>query len=138
MIDPHFAHVLVVEDRDDSFFVVQDLLLHEIGVRSCTRSRDGRSLIEVLDQPAVGLIDLVLYNIKRPLRDDFARLPILRLHPKLVAARLVAMTANVMIDDVERTRQAGFDGFIGIPLNQARFPGQIQRILADDFVWEPR
>lgn len=138
MIDPAFAHVLVVEDRDDSFTVVHDLLLHEVGVRSCSRARDGSAIETVLDTPALGLIDLLLYNIKRPLRDEFARLPQLRLHPKLVATQIVALTANIMPDDVERSRQAGFDGFLGIPINHLRFPSQIVRILNDEFVWEPR
>lgn len=138
MMDPTFAHTLMVEDRDDSYYIVQDLLLHEVRVRSCTRCRDGRSLIECLDAPTIGLIDLLLFNIKRPLRDDFALVPILRLHPKMISAHIVAITANIMPDDVERTRRAGFDGFIGIPLNQERFPGQIRRILSDELVWEPR
>ncbi|XSG74778.1 response regulator [Herpetosiphon llansteffanensis] len=138
MIDPTFAHVLVVEDRDDTFFVVQDLLIAEIGVRSCVRCRDGRSLITMLDAPTSGLFDLILYDIKRPLRAAFAQLPILRVHPKLIGTRIVALTANIMIDDVERTRNAGFDGFIGIPINQDRFPNQIWRILHDEWVWEPR
>ena len=138
MIDPSYAHALVVEDRDDSFYIVQDLLLHDIGVRSCSRCRDGASLVGYLDGNAVGLLDLVLYNIKRPLRADFALLPTLRLHPKLVTTRIVALTANIMPDDVERTRRAGFDGFIGIPIDQERFASQIRRILNDEWVWEPR
>ena len=138
MIDPSCAHVLIVEDRDDNFFVVQDLLLHDLGVKSCLRCRDGRSLVACLDDPAVGLIDLILFNIKRPLRADFALIPALRAHPKLIGARIIALTANVMTDDVERTRRASFDGFIGLPINQARFAGQIRRVLEDEFVWEPR
>jgi two-component system cell cycle response regulator DivK len=138
MIDPRYAHVLVVEDRDDAFYIVQDLLMHDIGVRSCARCRDGRALIECLDAPATGLIDLLLYNIKRPLRDDFALVPTLRLHPKMITGRIIALTANIMLDDVERTREADFDGFIGIPIDQERFCAQIRRILNDEFVWEPR
>ena len=138
MIDPSYSHALVVEDRDDSFYIVQDLLLHDVGVRSCSRCRDGASLVGFLDGPNVGLIDLVLYNIKRPLRDDFALLPTLRLHPKLVTTRIVALTANIMPDDVDRTRLAGFDGFLGIPIDQERFASQVLRILNDEWVWEPR
>ena len=138
MIDCAFTHVLVVEDRDDTFLIVKDLLLHEVGVRSCQRSRDGQALLDDLDNPAWGLFDLILYDIKRPLRDDFARVPLLRKHPKLIGAAIVALTANIMPDEVERTRAACFDGFIGIPINQTRFPQQIRRILAHELVWEPR
>ena len=138
MIEPAYAHILMVEDRDDAFYIVQDILIHDVGVRSCLRCRDGRSLIDFVDTRAVGLVDLILYNIKRPLRDDFALIPTLRLHPKLINARIVALTANIMPDDVERTHNAGFDGFIGIPIDQERFISQIQRVLNDELVWEPR
>jgi two-component system cell cycle response regulator DivK len=48
------------------------------------------------------------------------------------------MTANVMVDDVERARAAGFDGFLGKPIDLRRFPLQITRILQGERVWEPR
>lgn len=138
MIDPAFAHVLIVEDRDDTFYVLQNLLTYDVGVRSCTRCRDGSILLNLLDSPTTALFDLVVYDVKRPLRDAFELLPTLRLHPKLVMARFIAVTANIMPDDVERTRAAGFDGFIGIPVDHERFPQQIQRVLQDEWVWEPR
>ena len=138
MIDLRYAHVLVVEDSDDAFYIVRDLLLDDVGVRSCSRCLSSQALVECLDTPAIGLIDLLLFNIKRPLRYDFALVPTLRLHPKMITCRIVALTANIMPEDVERTQRANFDGFIGIPIDQARFPDQIRRILDDELVWEPR
>jgi len=38
---------------------------------------------------------------------------------------------------MERAHSAGFDGFIGKPLDPDRFPGQIRRILQGAAVWEP-
>ena len=116
MIDPTYSHALVVEDRDDSFYIVQDLLLHDVGVRSCSRCRDGASLVGFLDGPNVGLIDLVLYNIKRPLRDDFALLPTLRLHPKLVTTRIVALTANALPAQLREYEAAGMNGMVPKPI----------------------
>jgi two-component system cell cycle response regulator DivK len=47
----------------------------------------------------------------------------------------VAVTSNVLPQDVVRARAAGFDGFIGKPLDFDRFPSQIQAILRGEAVW---
>jgi two-component system cell cycle response regulator DivK len=48
------------------------------------------------------------------------------------------VTANVLPQDEARARAAGFDGFIGKPLDFDRFPQQIRAILRDEPVWIPR
>jgi two-component system cell cycle response regulator DivK len=58
--------------------------------------------------------------------------------PRFQATKVVAVTANVLPQDVARAQQVGFDGFIGKPLDCDRFTLQIERILADEPVWEPR
>jgi two-component system cell cycle response regulator DivK len=37
---------------------------------------------------------------------------------------------------MDRARAAGFDGFLGKPLDPDRFPDQIQKILNGQPVWE--
>jgi two-component system cell cycle response regulator DivK len=37
---------------------------------------------------------------------------------------------------MKKARTAGFDGFLGKPLDPDRFPDQVHRILAGDAVWE--
>ena len=39
-------------------------------------------------------------------------------------------------DQMRRARKAGFDGFLGKPLDPDRFPLQIRRLLAGEQVWE--
>jgi two-component system cell cycle response regulator DivK len=41
------------------------------------------------------------------------------------------------MDNMERAREAGFDGFIGKPLNPDRFPNQVRGILRGEAIWEP-
>jgi two-component system, cell cycle response regulator DivK len=48
------------------------------------------------------------------------------------------VTANVLSQDEARARAAGFDGFIGKPLNFDRFPQQILALLKGESVWMPR
>jgi hypothetical protein len=40
--------------------------------------------------------------------------------------------------DVQRAQSAGFDSFIGKPINHHRFPLQISRILLGEAIWEAR
>ena len=53
------------------------------------------------------------------------------------AGVIVAVTADVSMDNMEHAREAGFDGFIGKPLNPDRFPNQVRGILRGEAIWEP-
>jgi two-component system cell cycle response regulator DivK len=48
----------------------------------------------------------------------------------------VAVTAEASLEQLTKARQAGFDGFLGKPLDMDRFPDQVRRILAGEPVWE--
>ena len=49
---------------------------------------------------------------------------------------MVAVTAYASDEQMDRARTAGFDGFLGKPLDPDRFPLQIRRVLAGEEVWE--
>ena len=49
---------------------------------------------------------------------------------------MVAVTAEASLEQINKAKAAGFDGFLGKPLDMDRFPDQIRRILAGDSVWE--
>ncbi|MFN2274683.1 MAG: response regulator, partial [Anaerolineales bacterium] len=59
-----------------------------------------------------------------------------RADPDLRHIPVVAVTAYASEEQMQRARQAGFDGFIGKPLDPDRFPDQIRRALAGQPVWE--
>jgi two-component system cell cycle response regulator DivK len=50
--------------------------------------------------------------------------------------KVVAVTAYASEEQLQRARSAGFDGFIGKPLDPDRFPTQIRRVLSGEEVWE--
>ena len=43
---------------------------------------------------------------------------------------------SVHISEQDEIREAGFDGFLGKPLNVSKFPDQLRRILDGELVWE--
>ena len=137
-IVPHDATILVVEDNADNLFIIMDMLQEDLQVRYCNGRASGWQLFKLLREKPELPIDLLLLDLQIPGEDGYAVLERIRETPRLAELKVVAVTANVMPQDVEKVRVAGFDGFIGKPLSRRRFPEQIRRILAGQPVWEPR
>jgi two-component system, cell cycle response regulator DivK len=135
MIEPKEAYVLVIEDDPSNLMVVTDLL-RLVGVRYINSRASGWQGIKLAE--SLPRLDLILLDIQLPREDGYTILQQLRNHPKLKATKVVAVTANVMPQDEARARAAGFDGFIGKPLDFDRFPQQIQELLQGEEVWMPR
>ncbi len=81
-------------------------------------------------------VDLVLMDIRLPYEDGYGALKKIRASERLKDTLVVAVTAEASLEQIKKAREAGFDGFIGKPLNPDRFPEQIRRILAGESVWE--
>jgi len=81
-------------------------------------------------------LDLILMDIRLPYEDGYGALRKIRVSTHLKSIPIVAVTAEASLDQLNRAREAGFDGFLGKPLDPDRFPDQIRRILAGEQVWE--
>ena len=55
---------------------------------------------------------------------------------KIKNTKIVAVTAEATENNLRRAQAAGFDGFIGKPLDPDRFPNQIKQILRGGEIWE--
>lgn len=128
-IAPHDAYVLVVEDNLQNFVLVARLLAF-LGVKQCQWKASGWQVLEFVE--SMQRVDLVLLDINIPDEDGFAVLARLRAEPRLAHTKIIAVTAT---PSMERAREAGFDGFIGKPLDPDEFPEQIRTILAGGEVW---
>jgi two-component system, cell cycle response regulator DivK len=137
-ISPQQTQVLVVEDNADNLFIVTDLLQAVLKVRYCNGRASGRQLFKLLESSPTLRPNLILLDIQIPHEDGYTVLQQIRRHPHLQETVVVAVTANILPQDEERARAAGFDGFIGKPISARHFPQQIERILAGEAVWEPR
>jgi two-component system cell cycle response regulator DivK len=76
-------------------------------------------------------------DIFLPEEDGYQALDKLRAHPRFKDTLIVAVTADASVENMKRARSAGFDGFIGKPLDPDYFPTQVRRILQGESVWEP-
>jgi len=134
-MSPEDAYVLVIEDDPNNLMVALDFL-RMTGVKYVNARASGWQGIKLAE--SMQRVDLILLDIQLPHEDGYAVLQRIRENPRLKATRVVAMTANVLPQDEARARAAGFDGFIGKPLDFDRFPKQIRSLLLGQAVWMPR
>lgn len=132
-IKPRDATVMVVEDNFQNLMLITRLLAY-LGVEDCEWKASGWQVLEFAE--SLPQIDLILMDIFLPEADGYEALDALRAHPRFKDTLIVAVTADASTENMERARRAGFDGFIGKPLDPDRFPNQIRRILQGEPVWE--
>jgi len=132
---PEDATVVVVEDNFQNFVLITRLLAY-LGVKDCEWKASGWQVLEFAE--SLPKVDLILMDIFLPEADGYEALDTLRKHPRFKETLIVAVTADASVNNMRRAQAAGFDGFIGKPLDPDRFPHQIQRILQGESVWEVR
>jgi two-component system cell cycle response regulator DivK len=130
--DSKEATILIVEDNVSNF-VLMARMLGFMGIQ-CEWKTSGFEVVEYAD--TLGHVDLILMDIRLPYEDGYEALRKLRADPNLRHTPVVAVTAYASEEQMQRARQAGFDGFVGKPLDPDRFPDQIRRALAGQPVWE--
>jgi two-component system cell cycle response regulator DivK len=79
-------------------------------------------------------VDVVFLDLEFPNSDGFQLIHELRAQPALANVPIIAYTVHT--SEQNEAQAAGFDGFIGKPLNVNRFPDQLRRILNGESVWE--
>ncbi len=126
------ATVLVVEDNVSNFVLIARMLGY-LGIH-CEWKTSGYEVVEYAD--TLPRLDLVLMDIRLPYEDGYGALKKIRESERLKDTTIVAVTAEASSEQIKKARAAGFDGFLGKPLDPDRFPEQIQRILNGEAIWE--
>jgi two-component system, cell cycle response regulator DivK len=126
------AIVLVVEDNVSNFVLIARMLGY-MGIH-CEWKTSGYEVVEYAD--ALPQLDLILMDIRLPYEDGYGALRKIRGCKTLKDTLVVAVTAESSLEQLNKAKNAGFDGFLGKPLDMDRFPDQIRRILSREPVWE--
>lgn len=126
--------VLYVDDDPGSREVMDLLLSAVMELAHVTILPDSTRFIETLTslQPHP---DIILLDIHVDPLDGFEMLNVIRTLPKFSNTTVVALTASVMNEEVQRLQMAGFDGVIAKPIDIDTFPSLLSRILQGERYW---
>jgi two-component system cell cycle response regulator DivK len=119
--------ILYIEDNPDNRLLIRRVLQAE-----------GYEVVEAIDgqtgmqRDAEVRPDLILMDINLPEIDGYEVTARLKQRPGLSRIPIIAVTANVMKGDREKTLAAGCDGYIQKPIDIDLLPGQIERFLKKD------
>jgi two-component system cell cycle response regulator DivK len=118
--------VLYIEDNPDNRLLVQRVLMAEgFTVETAPNATEGLKLAEN------GKPNIILVDINMPEIDGYTVTAQLRKMNHLARVPIIALTANVMKGDKEKTLAAGCDGYIQKPIDIDQFPKQLNRFLEE-------
>jgi len=118
--------ILIVEDNEKNMKLARDIL----------RAKGYATLEAVNGMDGVKLAheqvpDLVLMDIQLPDINGIEAFERIRAHAATAKVPVVAFTASVTANDRSRIGDAGFDGFLGKPINLKEFVETVRRMLGE-------
>jgi two-component system cell cycle response regulator DivK len=125
---------IYVEDDALSREVMTMIMRNVLSVKHLTIFEDSTDFIERVKALPVQP-DIFLLDIHMKPHTGFELLEMLRSEPQYQACKVIALTASVMNEEVQKLKQSGFDGAIAKPLNVRVFPQLMQRLLNGETIW---
>lgn len=116
--------VLYVEDTFENRMLIRRILQADGFI--VLEAESARNALQVLETETP---DLILMDINMPDMDGYTLTQQLREIPRLGQIPIIALTANVMRGDRERTLAAGCDGYIQKPIDVDTFSDQLNHYL---------
>ena len=117
--------VLYVEDNPDNRLLVKRILLSEdYALLEATDAMDALNLLKTA-RP-----DLILMDINMPDMDGYTLTAKIKALPGFERVPILAVTANVMRGDKEKTLEAGCDGYIQKPLDIEQLTREIEKFIS--------
>ena len=119
--------VLIVDDVSETRENVRKLLQFESDVDVVGVARTGREAIQLSQDLNP---DVVLMDINMPDMDGYTLTAKIKSMPGFARIPILAITANVMRGDREKSLEAGCDGYIQKPLDVDQLVNEIEKFLA--------
>ena len=110
------SRILVVEDEKDIAELIA-MYLHRAGHTVEQIGSGATALVKAKASPP----DLIVLDLMLPGMDGLLVCQALRADPATAAIPVIAVTASVMASDRRNIVDAGFDGYVGKPLNLKEF-----------------
>jgi two-component system cell cycle response regulator DivK len=116
--------ILYVEDNAENRLLVRRIL--SVEGYTVAEAENAKAALEFVQTQTP---DLILMDINMPDMDGYTLTAQMKTMPDLFDIPIIALTANVMRGDRERTLAAGCDGYIQKPVDVDALPEQISRFL---------
>jgi two-component system cell cycle response regulator DivK len=118
--------ILIVEDNEKNMKLARDILRAKgYATLEAVNGLDGVKLA------LENVPDLVLMDIQLPDINGIEAFERIRGHGGTAKVPVVAFTASVTANDRSRIGDAGFDGFLGKPINLKEFLETVRRVLGE-------
>ena len=116
--------ILIVEDNEKNMKLVRDVLqVKGYQTLEAATAEDGIALAQAHSP------DLVLMDIQLPGMNGIEALGVLRENPATAHIPVIAVTASVMQQDRKLITEAGFDAYIGKPINLKEFLQAVREMI---------
>jgi CheY-like chemotaxis protein len=123
-------HALIIDDNRMNIDILGILLGRE-GIEY-SAVEYPKSLSATLN--SMEHLDVIFLDLEFLDNNGFRLFAEIRAHPRYRQVTIAACTMH--LNQIQQVREAGFDSFLGKPLNAQKFPDQLRRILAGQPVWE--
>ena len=116
--------ILIVEDNDKNMKLARDVL--QVKGYATLEALTGEEGVKLAIEQKP---DLVLMDIQLPGINGIEALRILRANPHTAAIPVIAVTASVMQQDRKQIMEAGFNMYVGKPINLKEFLDAVRTAL---------
>ena len=119
--------ILIVEDNEKNMKLVRDVL--QVKGYATIEAGTGEDGVRLATEHKP---DLILMDIQLPGISGIEALRVLRANPETAKIPAIAVTASVMQQDRKHITEAGFDGYLGKPINLKEFLDTVRSMLERD------
>lgn len=125
----HGMKILCAEDNALNAEILKTLL--ELEGAECKICEDGMQLVETFEETAQGTFDMILTDIQMPIMNGYMAVQKIRksTHPQAETIPIIAMTANVFAEDIQKCTDAGMNAHVGKPVDIKHLEKTVKEVL---------
>ena len=128
------VHVLMAEDNDLNAELAT-IMLEDAGM-TVTRASDGKEVVDLFKNHPRGTYDLILMDIMMPNMNGHQATKAIRAldieRSDAVTIPIIALSANVFMDDIQESLDSGMNDHISKPIDMEELTDTIAKYIKDD------